>query len=134
MLDKKQRVTSLLEDAIKEMELLGQMSESIHQPDDYLSSTSGMIVFRACGMSLQYITESFVKIRNLCTKEFFAPYKTIPWPAVFGMRNFLSHEYGDVDTIGIFNTVKQNIPQLLDVTRQVLDDVQSGKLDSFLRE
>lgn len=134
MLDKKQRVISLLEDAIKEMDLLGQMSESIHRPDDYVSSTSGMIVFRACGMSLQYITESFVKIRNLCTKEFFSPYKTIPWTAVFGMRNFLSHEYGDADTIGIFNTVKKNIPELLDVTRKMLADVQQGKRDSFFRE
>lgn len=125
MLDKKQRVISLLDDAIKEMELLGQMSETIHRPDDYISSTSGMIVFRACVMSLQYL------IRNLCTKEFFSPYKTIPWTAIFGMRNFLSHEYGDADTIGIFNTVKKNIPDLLDITRIMLADVQQGKQDSF---
>lgn len=78
-------------------------------------------------MSLQYITETFVKIRNLCTKNFFDTYKTIPWNAVFGMRNFLSHEYGDADTLGIFNTVKKNIPDLLAVTRQILADVQAGK-------
>lgn len=83
-------------------------------------------------MSLQYITETFVKIRNLCTKNFFDTYKTIPWNAVFGMRNFLSYEYGDTDTLGIFNTVKKNIPDLLIVTRQILSDVQAGKLDSYL--
>ena len=134
MLDKKLRVISLLEDAIKEMELLGQMSENIHRPDDFISSISGLTVFRACGMSLQYITESFVKIRNLCTKGFFDSYKSIPWPAVFGMRNFLSHEYGDADTIGIFNTVKKNIPELLTASRQILADVQTGKLEGFLGE
>lgn len=83
-------------------------------------------------MSLQYITESFVKIRNLCTKNFFDTYKTIPWTAVFGLRNFLSHEYGDADTLGIFNTVKKNIPDLLAVTQSILADVQTEKLDGYL--
>ena len=45
------------------------------------------------------------------------------------MRNFLSHEYGDVDAEGIFNTVKNNIPDLQRVTKQILEDVQAGKLD-----
>ena len=83
-------------------------------------------------MSLQYITESFVKNRNLCTKNFFDTYKTIPWTAVFGMRNFLSHEYGDADSLGIFNTVKKNIPDLLAVTRTILADVQTEELDGYL--
>lgn len=79
-------------------------------------------------MSLQFITEIFVKIRNLCGLEFFRPYSSIPWNAVFGMRNFLSHEYGDVNAEGIFNTVKTNIPELIPVAGQILADIQSGKL------
>ena len=58
MLTKKERVLSLLEAGLQEMRLLQEMSKDILQPDDFVSSTSGMIVFRACGMSLQYITES----------------------------------------------------------------------------
>jgi uncharacterized protein with HEPN domain len=127
MLTKKERVLSLLDTSLQEMKLLKEMSKDILQPDDFVSSTSGMIVFRACGMSLQYITESFVKIRNLCGREFFNPYKSIPWDSVFGMRNFLSHEYGDVDTEGIFNTVKTNIPELLQVTEVIQQDVINGK-------
>lgn len=83
-------------------------------------------------MSLQYITEGFVKIRNLCSLAFFAPYKTIPWKSVFGMRNFLSHEYGDVDAEGVFNTVKSNIPELLRVARTMQEDLEAGQLDRFL--
>lgn len=127
MLTKKERVLSLLDTSLQEMKLLKEMSKDILQPDDFVSSTSGMIVFRACGMSLQYITESFVKIRNLCGREFFNPDKSIPWDSVFGMRNFLSHEYGDVDTEGIFNTVKTNIPELLQVTEVIQQDVINGK-------
>ncbi|MBQ9653978.1 MAG: DUF86 domain-containing protein [Bacteroidales bacterium] len=134
MLTKKERVLSLLDASIQEMVLLKEMSKDILQPDDFVSSTSGMIVFRACGMSLQYITECFVKIRNLCGREFFNPYKAIPWDSVFGMRNFLSHEYGDVDTEGIFNTVKTNIPELLQISQTIRQDVMEGNRDTFLPE
>ena len=128
MFSKRDRVISLLEDALKEIDLLMQMSKDINTPEDFVSSLTGLTAFRACGMSLQYITELFVKIRNLCGKEFFRPYSSVPWTDVFGMRNFLSHEYGDVDAEGIFNTVKTNIPELLPVAGQILADIQAGKL------
>ena len=128
MFSKKDRVVALLQDARKEMDLLMQMSNDIKAPEDFVANLSGLTAFRACGMSLQYITEIFVKIRNLCGREFFHPYSSIPWDAVFGMRNFLSHEYGDVDTEGFFNTIKTNIPELIPVADQILVDIQSGKL------
>lgn len=132
MFDKRERVKSILQDAVVEMEFLIKMSQDIRQPDDYITSMTGLVLFRACSMSLQYITEGFVKIRNLCSLAFFAPYKTIPWKSVFGMRNFLSHEYGDVDAEGVFNTVKSNIPELLRVARTMQEDLEAGQLDRFL--
>lgn len=131
---KKDRVLSLLDAAIKEMDLLFEMSKDINVPDDFVSSTSGLIIFRACSMSIQYITESFVKIRNLCGNDFFKSYKSVPWPSVFGMRNFLSHEYGDVDAEGIFNTIKTNILELLHVSETIRQDLVSGELDNYLSE
>ena len=122
----KERLVSLLNNAIDEMVLLEQMSANIHSAEEFVTSLSGLTAFRACGMSLQYITESFVKIRNLYGKEFFTPYSSIPWHAVFGMRNFLSHEYGDIDHEGIFDTIKRNIPDLLNVSRQILSDVENS--------
>lgn len=124
MLTDKERVVSLLQDAIEEMNLLQQMSAGIRTPDDFISSLAGLTAFRACGMSLQYITEIFVKIRNLCGKEFFSPYSSIPWNAVFGMHNFLSHEYGNIDNDAIFDTVKNSIPDLFNVTCAILKDVE----------
>ena len=134
MFTKKERVISLLEAGIKEMNLLIEMTKGISKPDDFVSDISGLIVFRACGMSLQYITENFVKIRNLCGKDFFKPYRTIPWDSVFGMRNFLSHEYGDVDTEGVYNTVKTNIPELLQAASRIRQDILDGKLDARLAD
>ena len=123
MLQANERIATLLKVAIREMDLLASMTADITIPDDFLSSLHGMTVYRACGMSLQYITESFVKIRNLAGKEFFKPYRSTPWEQVFGMRNFLSHEYGEVDAEGIFNTVKTDIPTLLEVTKQMHNEL-----------
>lgn len=119
----KERLISLLQDAVDEMELLEKMSAGIKTPADFVSDLSGLTAFRACGMSLQYITEIFVKIRNLCGKDFFTPYSSIPWQAVFGMRNFLAHEYGNIDNEAVFDTIKSNIPDLLKETLRILSNV-----------
>ena len=132
MFPKRARVLSILDGCLKEMDLLLEMSKDVLFADDFLSSMSGMILFRACGMSLQYITESLVKIRNLCGRSFFDSYKGIPWDAVFGMRNFLSHEYDEVDAEGIFNTIKGNIPELQQVVLKMADDIKAGRKDSSL--
>ncbi|MBR5399175.1 MAG: DUF86 domain-containing protein [Bacteroidales bacterium] len=120
----KLRIINLLEGAVNEMELLQIMSEPVKVPDDFLKDMAGVILFRACSMSLQYITECFVKIKNICGLDFFNPYSSIPWNSVFGMRNFLSHGYGDVDAVGIFNTIREDIPPLLNTTRKMLSDIQ----------
>ncbi|MBR5670761.1 MAG: DUF86 domain-containing protein [Bacteroidales bacterium] len=131
MYPKRDRVLTLLDAAIKEIHLLIDMSKDIEKPEDFDKDLSGLVIFRACGMSLQYITESYVKIRNICGNDFFKRYKSIPWPSVFGMRNFLSHGYGEVDTEGIFNTIKGNIPELLRVSEAIRQDLTGGKLDPF---
>ena len=128
MFPKKERVKALLTIAKKETELLFQMSEGIQKPDDFLTSLSGMTIYRACGMSLQFITESLVKIRNICGLALFQLYPSIPWTAVFGMRNFLSHEYGEVDAEGIFGTIKTDIPALSSVIEKMLSDLKDGRL------
>lgn len=124
MLTSNARIASWLDAAIKEMELLSRMSAGISVPEDFLTSLQGMTVYRACGMSLQYVTEIFVKIRNLAGKDYFRQYKGIPWEQVFGMRNFLSHEYGEVDAEGIFNTIKMDIPVLLAMTRRMRESAR----------
>lgn len=121
-----ERVLSLLKNAIKEMELIGSMSEPIKEPNDFGTNLEGITIFRACSMSLQYITETFVKIRNLCGAEYFAKYKEVKWKDVFGMRNFLSHEYVEVDEVAIFSTIKEDIPKLKETSKRIMDDLQKS--------
>jgi len=131
MYSDKQRVATYLQTSISEMELIEQMAAPIHVPNNFGLDIQGMTIFRACSMSLQYITENFIKIRNLATESFFASYKQIPWKSVFGMRNFLVHEYADVDDEAIFKTIKEDLPTLKNVSQVILTDLNNGKLDRF---
>jgi len=134
MYSNRQRIATYLQTSIKEMELIEQMAASIHESSQFGLDITGMTIFRACSMSLQYITENFIKIRNLVTESFFGSYRQIPWKSVFGMRNFLVHEYVDVDDEAIFKTIKDDLPTLKDVSLEILSDLQEGKLDRFFKK
>lgn len=47
------------------------------------------------------------------TDAFKLRYATVPWRAMKGMRNKIVHEYGNVDLSVVFDTVKNDIPELL---------------------
>ena len=39
----------------------------------------------------------------------------IPWIAIYGLRNRIVHDYGNVDLDIVYSTLKNDIPQLLEV-------------------
>ena len=123
MYSDRDRTETLLKGIQKELDLIFQMSAPIKEANDFGTNLQGMTIFRACGMSLQYVTESFIKIRNLRGKEFFTPYKGIPWEKVFGMRNFLSHQYVEVDEVAFFSTIREDLPPLKQVVERMLQEV-----------
>lgn len=129
---KKNRIAAYIKTAIEEMELAEHMSEPVIEPDDFGKNLSGMTIFRACSMSIQCITENFIKVRNNTKTGFFNKYNTIPWKEVFGMRNFIAHEYANVDEEAIFATLKNDLPVLKEVSKQILLDLQSGLLDKYI--
>ena len=129
---KKNRIATYIKTAIDEMELAAQISEPIMEPDDFGKNLNGMTIFRACSMSIQCITENYIKVRNNTKSGFFKRYNTIPWKEVFGMRNFIAHEYANVDEEAIFTTLKTDLPKLKEVSKQILLDLESGLLDEFL--
>ena len=129
---KKDRIISYIQTAIDEMELAEKMSEPIVEPDDFGKNLNGMTIFRACSMSIQCITEKFIKVRNNTKSGFFKKYNTIPWKEVFGMRNFIAHEYANVDEEAIFTTLKTDLPALKQVSKLILLDLQNGLLDEYL--
>ena len=50
-------------------------------------------------------------------KQLSDDYKTqhpsVPWTAIYGLRNRIVHDYGSVDLTIVYNTLKTDIPELL---------------------
>lgn len=134
MCSAKDRIKTYLKVSIEEIDLIEKMSAGIKSPQDFGQSITGMTVFRACGMSIQYITENFIKIRNKVTADFFSSYKQVPWKAVFGMRNVIAHEYTDIDDEAVFNTIHDDMPVLKETAEKILADLDEGKLDSYIND
>lgn len=134
MCSAKDRIKTYLKVSIEEINLIEKMSAGIKSPQDFGQSITGMTVFRACGMSIQYITENFIKIRNKVTDDFFSSYKQVPWKAVFGMRNVIAHEYTDIDDEAVFNTIHNDMPVLKETAEKILADLDAGKLDSYIND
>lgn len=134
MCSAKDRIKTYLKVSIEEIDLIEKMSAGIKFPQDFGQSLTGMTVFRACGMSIQYITENFIKIRNKVTADFFSSYKQVPWKAVFGMRNVIAHEYTDIDDEAVFNTIHNDMPVLKETAEKILADLDAGKLDSYIND
>lgn len=134
MCSTKDRIKTYLKVSIEEIDLIEKMSAGIKSPQDFGQSLTGMTVFRACGMSIQYITENFIKIRNKVTADFFSSYKQVPWKAVFGMRNVIAHEYTDIDDEAVFNTIHNDMPVLKETAEKILADLDAGKLDSYIND
>ena len=120
------------------LEMLGFIR---HQAEFIIETTSevkdvdaaGMVLYNSTCMCLQTIGETVKKIDDLTDKGFFSVYyPQIPWRAIIGMRNIISHEYSATDPEKVFNTAKVNIPELLPVIETIIKDVESGRHDALL--
>ena len=49
------------------------------------------------------------------TDEYRITHGEIPWGAMFGLRNRIVHDYGNVDLKVVYETLKYDIPELLDL-------------------
>lgn len=55
------------------------------------------------------------------TDDFKIHYSYIPWRAMKGMRNRIVHEYGNVDLAVVYETVKIDIPKLLEELKTIAE-------------
>jgi uncharacterized protein with HEPN domain len=63
----------------------------------------------ACNMCIIQIGELVGRLSD----EFIESHTQIPWHAIKGMRNLHAHDYEKVDLSIVWNTLKEDIPELL---------------------
>ena len=54
------------------------------------------------------------------TEEFKSAYNEMPWREIKGLRNFVVHEYGNLDIAELWNTIQEDIPVLQNYCKKVL--------------
>ena len=52
------------------------------------------------------------------TDEYRLIHADIPWGAMFGLRNRIVHDYGNVDLKVVYETLKYDIPELLELLKE----------------
>lgn len=73
---------------------------------------------RAVTRDLEIIGE----VAKRLSKEQTDKYKQIPWRNIAGMRDFLIHDYMDIDLKEVFKAVEEDIPELKQAVSQMIKD------------
>ena len=91
--------------------------------DDFLLSTNGMILLNAICMKLFAVGEEVKSLDKHTNKMLLSKYPTIQWKDIMGMRDVIAHHYFDLDADKVFDTLKNDIPTLLEVIKQMRNDL-----------
>ena len=78
-------------------------------------------------MKLIAVGESLKNIDKITDKKLLSYYPQIEWRKIKGIRDFISHHYFDLDAEVIFGICKNNISDLLEVLKQIHNDLKYKK-------
>lgn len=102
----------ILEDTLSAIERVEERTKDILTIDDFLCSSSGMVLLDATCMLLIAIGESLKNLDKTTEGKLLPTYPSIPWKNVKGMRDIIAHHYFDVDAAQILWIVKNEISPL----------------------
>ena len=116
----------ILADIWSAIEKLEERTKSIHSVDDFLSSTSGMVLLDATCMLLIAIGESLKNLDKVTNGELLPTYPSIPWKNVKGLRDIIANHYFDVDAAQILWIIKNEISPLKEAIRFFINDLSKS--------
>ena len=108
-----------LEDILESIGLIEEWSQGMTELHDFMISPGRVMAFNACVMRLQVIGEHVGKLLKEQSKPL-ESYTGIPWQAIYGMRNIISHEYGNVDEAIVVSVINDDLPKLKAVIKDLL--------------
>lgn len=119
MSDNQFTIYDRLDAILESINLIQEWSRNRKSVNDFMLSPTGVMAFNACVMRLQVIGEHVGKLLKNSEKPLSA-YPEIPWNAIYGMRNFVSHEYANIDEEIIVSTINDDLPKLKTVIEELL--------------
>ena len=107
-----------LEEILESIELIQEWSNGMTDLHDFMISSGRVMAFNACVMRLQVIGEHVGKLMKEDSKPL-DKYTEIPWHAIYGMRNIISHEYANIDEAVVVSTINDDLPKLKTVVEEL---------------
>ena len=108
-----------LEDILESIGLIEEWSQGMTELHDFMISPGRVMAFNACVMRLQVIGEHVGKLLKEQSKPL-ESYTEIPWLAIYGLRNIISHEYGNVDETIVVSVINDDLPNLKVVIKELI--------------
>ena len=103
-----------MREPIRDKERLAHINQAIGRIKRYTKDLSydsfiaDDMVYYAVVKNIEIIGEA----ANMLTAEFQIAHPKTPWKTIKGMRNYIVHEYFQIDSNVVWNVVTQNLPEL----------------------
>ena len=119
MSDNHTTIHDRLEDILESIDLIQEWSKGRTKVDDFVMSSMGVMAFNACVMRFQVIGEQVGKLLDN-SEHPLDGYEHIPWHAIYGLRNIISHEYANIDEEIIVSVINNDLSPLKSVVEELL--------------
>lgn len=123
----KELVLSSLTSIRTALELMIKRMEVVSSVNDFLCSPEGMLRLDAVCMNLIALGETVKGLDKLTNGKLLSNYPEVYWRGVMRMRDKIAHHYFEIDTDVVFQTLQQDIPQMLPIVRKMIEDVENIK-------
>lgn len=120
----KEIVLESLHNISNALSMIQKRTVSIKCADDFITSPSGTLRLDAVCMNLIALGEAVKGLDKITKGEFLPQYPQIYWSGVMRMRDKIAHHYFEVDPEVVYVTIKENIPPMIPVIAQMINDIQ----------
>ena len=108
-----------LEDILDSINLIQEWSAGRSSVKDFMGTSTGVMAFNACVMRFQVIGEHVGKLLK-SEEKLLDSFSSIPWNAIYGLRNIISHEYANIDEEIIVSVINDDLQPLKDAIEALL--------------
>ena len=120
---------TLIIETLEKLELvitnLIESTSDISHIDRLPMSADGMLRLNGICMCFIIIGEEVKRIDRYTEKKFLSNFPSIPWENIMGMRDRIAHDYFDIDIDIVLDTLKNDIPPLLEVIKKMTKSLQT---------
>lgn len=105
------------------LDRIADNNANINCEDDYYLSPGGMLRLESTSMLLLAIGESLKNIDKHTDGKLLSQYPQVNWRQAKGIRDIIAHHYFNIDAAVVLDTVKNDLPLMREVIKNLIEDM-----------